>query len=277
MGPGWAVLAGALASGAPLLSGAEVLRLVGAVLLADPVWGMIAPVARQRVDLVSPPVAPGILPYAQAQAPLARLVSRLHQEVGARHWSELTTGLAFAIGLSLLLGVPAMALSGLAFVVTSVARLWTQSRGHPALLHALWSLGLPWLLGMTTALGRAEAVRPLSMAGSLLFAAAFMALQAGVVHHAGAGRLAAGQGTLWLGQLSVLAASVAAQQPWITALSAVLFLPPSLWLLQRGTIVVTQTSDEGVAFGRVLLVRCAPWWLAAMMTAAVIQRILLRN
>ena len=41
IGPAWAVLAGALASGAPLLGNAVPLRLVGAAILADSAWGVL--------------------------------------------------------------------------------------------------------------------------------------------------------------------------------------------------------------------------------------------
>ena len=72
LGPAWAVLAGALASQAPLWGGEGLLRLGGSLLLADALWGILwrMPLSRQGTHAGSQQRL--ALPYANAESPMVQ-------------------------------------------------------------------------------------------------------------------------------------------------------------------------------------------------------------
>ncbi len=215
IGPAWAVLAGVLASGAPFLAGDAPLRLAGAIALADPAWGLLwrltacgSDHATQSANEVAG------LPFGQPDAPLARVLRRLRHMSSAAAWHELPMALVLAVGLSVLLGPNALALTLAACAVLFVAWLTAERDGQPALAFALLSVGLPWGLGALLAGGWAD-----GWERHLALAASFTALQWGVQRACLDDRGRAWG--LWLGQAAVLLALVTLQRPWALATIAV--------------------------------------------------------
>ena len=152
IGPAWAVLAGALASGAPLLGDAMPLRLVGAAILADSVWGVLWRLtAADDADRANPLAEDERLPYFQPQSPAGRALGMLHDIAPGASWRELMAALALTGVLSLLLGVPALVLSILAYAVILWAWALGRADKQPAVCDALLNVGLPWLLGLLLA------------------------------------------------------------------------------------------------------------------------------
>ena len=94
LGPAWAVVAGVIAGGAPLLDGAGLLRLLGAVVLADSAWGAVwGPVAGTGADGRGPSVDAKRtdgwpLPYMCPGGPADSLRAMIP---GAR-WHDLAAG-----------------------------------------------------------------------------------------------------------------------------------------------------------------------------------------
>jgi len=270
IGPAWAVLAGALASGAPLSGGDALLRLVGAIGLVDSAWGMVWQLTagcdgQVQVD----GVALRVLPYARRHAPAARIASKLQGLTTKRTvsgasgvgWHGLAVGLALTLVLSLLLGSAALVLSLVALLVIFVAWLLAQRGVRPALWYALLSVGLPWALGVTLADRGGAAILTKGQVASLVLAAAFMVLHWGVMRAYLSGRSRA-RG-VWLGQGTLLAVLVGLHQPWALAVVAGLLLLPVWWLLQ---------AREMAADWPIVLARSAPWWWAALLLSAVALR-----
>jgi hypothetical protein len=159
-------------------------------------------------------------------------------------WHELFVALALAVALGLLLGIPALLLTVVAWAVTLWGWLLAQSGRQPAACDALLNVGLPWLLGLTL-------IGPGAPLPGLALGLAFTALGWG------ARRAALSQGRrttgLWLGQAAVILALIGLQQT-AALISAALLLAPPAWLIWRG-------ADEDV---HVTLARSGPWWLAAL-------------
>ncbi len=263
IGPAWAVLAGALAGGAGLTSGDALLRFAGAVVLADSAWGLLwrltAGGVSGSVERDSPAA---MLPYAQPDAPLARALMRL-QRMSAGAWHELPIALALTGGLSLLMGQAALVLSLAVLVVAFVAWLALERDARPALAFALLSVGLPWNLGVTLAHPQlaltGQAVTQLGP--SLALAAAFTILQWGV-QRAAYTDCSTGRG-IWLGEAAVLVALILLRQPWAAAVTAMLSLLPSWWIISARSDVTSLALRAS---------RSAPWWWAAMLVAAMALR-----
>ena len=255
IGPALAVLAGALASGASLLTGDAPLRLVGAVILADPAWGLLWRLATSGEDHAgaSKRTPPG-LPFAHPDAPLARALHRMEQMSSAAAWHELPMALALTAGLSVLLGPHALALTVAGLVVLFIAWLAIARGGQPALAYALLSVGLPWTLGALLAGGAGGFGLQLVLAG------AFTLLMWGGQQ---VGRPAGRVWGVWLGQAAVLLALVSLERPWAVAAAAVLCLPPGWWIASGRT---------GVSGMAARLARSGPWWWAAMVVAAFAAR-----
>ena len=75
----------------------------------------------------------------------------LHDIAPGASWRELTAALALTGVLSLLLGVPALVLSVLAYAVILWAWALGRADKQPAVCDALLNVGLPWLLGLLLA------------------------------------------------------------------------------------------------------------------------------
>lgn len=263
IGPAWAVFAGALASGAPLLGDAMPLRLVGAAILADSVWGVLWRLtAADDAEPLSRASGGDRLPYFQPQSPAGRAFGMLHDIAPGASWRELMAALALTGVLSLLLGAPALALSALAYAVIMWAWILGRAEKQPAVCDALLNIGLPWLLGML--LTREASQLPSSVPPLLpgvMLGSAFTALQWGARRT----YLSNGSRTfaVWFGQAAVVVVLAGLEQPWALVLVAALLLPPAMWLWRSRAMA---SGVEGV------LCLSAPWWLAGMLISAVALR-----
>jgi hypothetical protein len=263
IGPAWAVLAGALASGAPLIGNAVPLRMVGAAILADSAWGVLWRLtAADDADRANQLAEDDHLPYFQPQSPAGRALGMLHDIAPGASWRDLTTALVLTGVLGLLLGASALVLSAVAYVVILWAWALARAGKQPAGCDALLNVGLPWLLGLILARDALQGPGgvPLILPG-VVMGVAFTALQWG------ARRAYLSRGirmfAVWLGQAAVVVALIGVQQPWALVLVAALLLPPMMWLWRSRTMAM---GVEGA------LRQSGPWWLAAMLLSAVALR-----
>lgn len=258
--PAWAVVAGAVASGAPLGNAASLLRLGAAVILADLIWGILrriipaSPGTEGTADLMAPS-----LPFGSRDAPLARFVqmTAADDQVVPASWLSWLSGMALTVVLSLLLGVPALLISALAVGLVLLTRALFRSARRPALCLALLDVALPWALGSAL-------VWP-GMKGETLFwfiqigmlAAAFTVLQWGFYR----ARLSAGRRlvALYLGQVMLLGVLILLRQPGAVIVAALLCAPPIWWLARGGE-------------AEAALARSLPWWWASMLLVAAAVR-----
>lgn len=259
IGPAWSVLAGALVFGWAPTSAAAFLQLAAAVVLGDLAWGSLRQIVPLgSTGLGSPGASPLILPYARPEASLARVLNRLasNSELSAASaWQPLVASLVLVAALSLLLGPAALALSsGVVLLVALAWLLVANRRRYPALCLAMLDVTAPWLLGMSWAGlgGLASRTAP----GPFMLMAGFTLLQWGVYRARQSDE--ASRIGLWAGQAAVLVALIATRQAAACAIVAVLFVPPSWWLLRR--------DCSG-------LPRALPWWWAAFEVAALAQTI----
>ena len=286
LGPGWAVLAGALAGGTPLLGGDALLRLAGAIMLVDPAWGAVwVPVAGCAPRWMAAPDGQRIsdraywpLPYLQPTAPAARLRAMLPEA----RWHDILVAALLMAGLGALLGLPALVLSLIALLVTFWALFLVQWDVEPALPRALLAVGLPWLVGMTLGLGaqplvpgQPMAMPDLSVAG-LALGAAFTLLEWG--NQRACSSCDSRARGVWGGELAVVLALVVLRLPWITSIVAVLLLPPAWYCLRAGRFIPAMAGDEAqtalaTTQRAAMLARSGPWWWIAMMLAALSLRL----
>lgn len=255
IGPAWAVIAGALSLPVGEWDGAVVLRVLAALLLADPIWGTFWHSPALTAPAATPPATRdaerGPLPFTAADSPAARLTAWLQREpTGAvAGWP---VALLLALVLSLALGPPALGLTVVVIGLGLLRLVWTHhGRPAPALLDASLAVGLPWLVGVTV-------VVPLSPPAVLL-AAAFALLMWGVLRFA-QGRPHARAGII-LGQAALLALLVGQGRPLAAGLVAACCLAP-WWLL---------AWSPGTPAGSRALRAIQPWLLAALLLSAGIR------
>ena len=263
IGPAWAVLAGALASGVPLLGDDMPLRLVGAAILADSVWGVLWRLtAADDTERLDKSAGDDHLPYFQPQSPAGRALGMLHDIAPGVSWRELMAALVLTGVLGLLLGVSTLVLS----VVTYAVILWAWALGRagkqPALCDALLSVGLPWLLGLLLARDAVQwpVAMPLLLPG-VVMGVAFTTLQWGA--HRAYLSLGSRMFVVWLGQAAVVVALIGLDQPWALVLVVALLLPPAMWLWRSRALAMG--VDRALR-------QSGPWWLAAMLLSAVALR-----
>jgi len=261
IGPAWAVLAAVLASAAPLSADASLLRLIGAVILADPAWGALGRMTARASPAAGPDaiVQTVRLPYYQPTGPAGRTLRFLRHVIADASWRELLASAALAAFLGLLLGPPALVLTLLAWTVTLWGWFLAQTGKQPAACDALLNVGLPWLLGWTLTLPEPTAWRlPLEIPAALVLGLAFTVLGWGARRaHLSSGRRMAG---LWLGQATVILALIGLHNLIALIVVAPLLLLPS-WLIWRDRAAGTDLEQS--------LARSGPWWLAAMLVSAV--------
>ena len=150
IGPAWAVVAGAVAAGAPLGNAVSLLRLATAVILADLVWGILrriipdSPGTEGTATLRAPS-----LPYGRSDAPLARVMQTVAsgQHASTAPWLGWLGGLALTVVLSLLLGAPTLLISAAAVGLIFLTRALFRRGACPSFCLALLDVGLPWALG----------------------------------------------------------------------------------------------------------------------------------
>jgi hypothetical protein len=171
VGPGWAAIGGAVASGGFALAPQTLLSLVLTWLLADAVLGVVWDLGSGKGGIWHalltarlPDSAPALrfLPYTQPASPGRRLAERLSR--WRRWWQETFSpqagaefaALVAALGLALLLGA-ILGRDALALTLLSIALSWLAALAHRSeratsqdvvtLWHALGGFGIPWLLG----------------------------------------------------------------------------------------------------------------------------------
>ena len=256
--PAWAVVAGAVAAGAPLGNAVSLLRLATAIILADLIWGIL-----RRIIPASPGtegterlVAPS-LPYGSNAAPLARFMQMTAGDPQASRgsWLSWLSGLALTAVLSILLGASALLISALAVGLILLTRALFRSAQRPALCLALLDVALPWVLGAALAWPVAEGATLFLQ--TVVLAAAFTLLQWGIYR----ARLSSGWrlGALYVGQVMLLGVLILLRQPGAVAVTALLLAPPIWWL--------ARPNEAEVALARGL-----PWWWASMMLVAASVR-----
>lgn len=272
IGPAWAVLAGALTSGAALLADTTPLRLVGTALLADSVWGVLWRMTALTPAAQDDPPAETIgLPYYRQTSPAGRFLRLLWRISGGAGWPELFASVAAALILGLLLGAPALILTIAAWAITLWGWLLIQAGRRPAACDALLNVGLPWLLGWAMAApaipsataqllsGAHEPLRSLNASAGLWLGLAF------VIQEWGMRRASLAQGRrligFWAGQAAVPVVLIGLHQT-STLIPVAALLLPGAWLFWR---VGRGQGDVAVA-----LSHSGPWRLAAMLTAALL-------
>lgn len=168
IGPAWATLCGALASGAFSFSGETLLRILIAIILTDPILGAWRSAwvntdwrAPLRVWEPTPTRSWMLLPYARLNSPAARLSqwissrakfwrSALWPEVGLALSTLLVSGL-IALSLALVLDSTPFGRGPFFFTVIALvlgpieAELGTRKSGQWA--RALLEVGAAWLIG----------------------------------------------------------------------------------------------------------------------------------
>jgi hypothetical protein len=260
IGPVWAVVAGAVAAGAPLGNAASLLRLATAVILADLVWGILRRIIPDSpgTEGTAAPRTPS-LPYGRSDAPLARVMQTLAsgQHASAAPWLGWLGGLVLSLVLSLLLGTPALLITALAVGLIFLTRALFRRDCCPSFCLALLDVGLPWALGAALVWPNVDDAAGVWFVQMWMLAAAFTVLQWGLYR----ARFSAGRRlvALYSGQVMLLGALVLLRQPWAVAVAALLLAPPTWWLARRGE-------------AEIVLVRALPWWWASMVAVAAIVR-----
>lgn len=168
LGPAWAALCGAVASGRLTLSGQNLLVLLIALFLADALWGtlwyLIAekdwsvssnwPSQAQEASLTA-------LLYTAPGSPSHRVFSRLGRKLA--WWREvfwprqgsallgLVVTLPLTLILAIILGRRGIILTSAALAIMLLALLRARQHGTPPpSLQAILEMGLAWLVGHTT-------------------------------------------------------------------------------------------------------------------------------
>ncbi|MGE5138079.1 MAG: hypothetical protein ACM3JD_01345, partial [Rudaea sp.] len=163
IGPSWAAICGALASGGLALSGETFLRIAIAIILADPILGAWRSAwvntdwrAPLRVWRPTPTRSWTLVPYARLDSPAARLSQWISSrgkfwngavwpEVGQAISSLVISG-AVALTMALVLGTPAFLITSLALLL---APFETELGKHEAgsWARALAEISIAWLIG----------------------------------------------------------------------------------------------------------------------------------
>jgi chlorophyll synthase len=167
LGPAWAALCGAVASGWLTLSGQNLLVLLIALFLADALWGTLWhltaeqdwfassswPSQAQEASLTA-------LPYTAPGSPSHRIFGRLGRRLAwwravfwPRHGSAfvgLVVALPLTLVLAVILGQRVIILTPAALAIMVLALLRARRRGAPPpSLRAVLEMGLAWLAGHT--------------------------------------------------------------------------------------------------------------------------------
>jgi hypothetical protein len=260
IGPAWAVVAGAVAVGAPLGDAVSLLRLATAVILADLVWGILRRIIPDSPDTEgTATLRTPSLPYGRSDAPLARVMQTVAsgQHASTAPWLGWLGGLALTVVLSLLLGVPTLLISAAAVGLIFLTRALFRRGCCPSFCLALLDVGLPWVLGAALVWPNVAGEARVWFVQMGMLAAAFTVLQWGLYR----ARFSVGRRlvALYFGQVILLGALVLLRQPWAVAVAALLLAPPTWWLARRGE-------------AEVALARALPWWWASMLAVAAIVR-----
>ena len=165
LGPAWAALCGAVASGWLTLSGENLLFLLIVLFLADALWGTLWHLIAERDWLASPnwpsqaqEASLTALPYTAPGSPSPRIFSRLGRMLAwwrAVFWPRLgpallglVVALPLTLALAIILGQRAIILTSAALAIMVLALLRARRHSAPPLsLRAILEMGLAWLAG----------------------------------------------------------------------------------------------------------------------------------
>lgn len=278
LGPGWALLCGAVASAGLDIGWHTAISLLLAFLLVDSLLGTVWSVVSsdpgilavggggnpgQRSSLSAPPYTlPGSLGYrffGFLSENLSRWRSSLWSQTGSALLG-LIFGSLFALVLAAVLGVGPFLLTVIALVIAALC--FVVSRSQEVIRLALASsflAGLSWLIGYATfgdlsslSIEKSLLGKPLIWAA--LYAAAFHAYQL-----LGTGRLASGAALLNLAQIGAASVLVFVKQPILAGAVGLLLLPQLL--LQPSLL----SAGDGLWYLR----RVQVFTMAAMIVTAV--------
>ena len=238
LGPAWAALCGAVASGWLTLSGENLLFLLIALFLADALWGTLWHLIAEGDWFVSSAngtsqvqeASLAALPYTAPGSSSYRIFGRLSRMRTWRRavfWPRLgpaLLGLVVALPLTLVLAiilgqrVIILTMAALAIMVLALIRVRRHSE-LPLSLRAILEMGLAWLAGHT-------AFGPLTLWSFLL------ATLYAVAYHSCL-KLATNSGKRWLTLLKVSQGAVIAlliylRQPVVAGVVGLLLLPQML-------------------------------------------------
>jgi chlorophyll synthase len=233
LGPAWAALCGAVASGWLTLSGENLLFLLIALFLADALWGTLWHLIAERDWFVSSnwpsqaqEVNLTVLPYTAPGSPSHRLGRRLAwwRAVFWPRMGSALLGLVVALPLTLvlaiILGQRAIILTSAALAIMVLALLRARRHGTPPLsLRAILEMGLAWLAGHV-------AFEPLTL-WSFLLATCYT-----VAYHSCL-KLAVNSGKRWstllkVSQAAVIGLLIFLRQPVVAGVVGLLLLPQML-------------------------------------------------
>jgi hypothetical protein len=260
IGPAWAVVAGAVAAGAPLGNAISLLRLATAVILADLVWGILRRIVPDSPDTEgTAALRTPSLPYGRSDAPLAQVMQTVAsgQQASPAPWLGWLGGLSLTVVLSFLLGAPMLLISAAALGLIFLTRALFRRGCCPSFSLALLDVGLPWALGAALVWPNVDGEARGWFVQMGMVAAAFTVLQWGLYR----ARFSAGRRllALYFGQVMLVGTLVLLRQPWAVAVAAPLLAPPTWWLARRGE-------------AEVALARALPWWWASMLAIAAVMR-----
>ncbi len=271
LGPAWAALCGAVASGWLTLSGQNLLVLLIALFLADALWGTLWHLIAETdwfasSDWLSQAHGASLtaLPYTAPGSPSHHVFGRWSQ---MRAWGRgafrsrsgsALLGLAVALPLTLILAVILgqrviiLTVAALAIMVLALLRARRHSSPPPS-SRAILEMGFAWLAGHT-------AFGPLTLKSFLLAALYTVAYYSCL-------RLATGSEKRWLVLLKVTQAAVIAiliflKQPVIAGVVGLLLLPQMLLqpFLSQGEMALWYLRRTG------------PFLMAGMLLAALAVR-----
>lgn len=251
--PGWALIAGLLLSPYPL-PGASVATFIGvlvAFLLVDPVWGAwwhhllraaqhLAAVRRDyprgQTAVATAALVPP-LPYAHAQAPLARLWAwwRSDQALDGRAVGPLLLSI---LALSLVLGRPALVASVIVLVAGLLAAaMWPAFPAIVRPLATLTAILMPWYVGLMLPAPVGASLWPLVQTGPTPAADLILTWGLPLVFawltfydHGAAIASSAGRMGLVSGHLLLIGCLVLAGKPLLAGLTGLVLLGPTLAL-----------------------------------------------
>jgi len=231
LGPAWAALCGAVASGRLTFSGQNLLVLLVALFLADALWGTLWHLIAERDWFVSSnwhsraqKARLTTLPYTAPGSPSHRVFGRLGWMKAwwrqSPDFAGLMVALLLALGLAVILGrrVIILTVAALAIMVLGLLRARRHS-APPSSLRAVLEMGLAWLAGHT-------AFGPLSLWSFLL------AILYTVAYH-NCLKLATNSGKhslvlLNVSQAAVIALLIFFRQPVMAGVVGLLLLPQML-------------------------------------------------
>lgn len=272
LGPAWAAVCGAAASGWLTLSGENLLFLLIVLFLADALWGTLWHLIAERDWLVSSAnwlsqaqeATLTALPYTAPGSPSHRIFGRLGRKLAwwrMVFWPRLgstllglVVTLPLVLVLAVILGQRVIILTVAALAIMMLAFLGARRNSAPPLsLRAILEMGFAWLAGHT-------AFGPLTLWSFLL--AAFYT----VAYHSCL-KLATNSGKLWpsllkVSQAAVIALLIFLKQPVVAGVVGLLLLPQMLLqpFLGQGEVELWYLRRTG------------PFLMAGMLLAALAVR-----